>query len=236
MSHGFAIDLEAGVNRCHLQSQRKACKLPCWAGLPQICRDGTEVARYRLVRRVVKDEGPRCAFHLARELLCATTIAERTQTVSARVPCLGIQHHLLRCDVFRIWWEATTLRYARVGCGGSGCGGVSCSSFLSFSFSWILFFSFLFLLFKCFSCFFFSFFLYFFHMFYCWHYYQSLTVSSVVGAPWRCGVLTTWSGVAGIGLGRLLGREHASTPQSGVEAPRMLKLPRLYCCCCFGRS
>ena len=31
--------------------------------------------------------------------------------------------------------------------------------------------------------------------------------------------------------------EHASTPQSGVEAPRLLKrsLPRLYycCCCCF---
>ena len=36
-----------------------------------------------------------------------------------------------------------------------------------------------------------------------------------------------------IGLGRLLGEEHASTPQSGVEAPRLLKrsLPRLYCCC-----
>ena len=28
----------------------------------------------------------------------------------------------------------------------------------------------------------------------------------------------------------------ASTPLSGVEAPRLLKrsLPRLYCCCCFG--
>ena len=40
--------------------------------------------------------------------------------------------------------------------------------------------------------------------------------------------------MAGIGLGRLLGREHASTPQSGVEAPRLLKrsLPRLYYCCC----
>ena len=64
--------------------------------------------------------------------------------------------------------------------------------------------------------------------------YQSLTVSSEVGAPWRCGVLTTQGGIAGIGLGRLLGREHASTPQSGVEAPRLLKrsLPRLYCCCC----
>ena len=33
----------------------------------------------------------------------------------------------------------------------------------------------------------------------------------------------------------LLGGEHASTPQSGVEAPRLLKrsLPRLYYCCCW---
>ena len=71
-------------------------------------------------------------------------------------------------------------------------------------------------------------------MFYCWHWCQSLTVSSVVGAPWRCGVLTTLGGIAGNGLGRLLGREHASTPQSGAEAPPLLKrsLPRLYCCCC----
>ena len=46
----------------------------------------------------------------------------------------------------------------------------------------------------------------------------SKDVSSVVGAPWRCGVLTTQSGIAGIGLGHLLGREHDSTPQSGVEA------------------
>ena len=29
--------------------------------------------------------------------------------------------------------------------------------------------------------------------------------------------------MAGIGLGHLLGREHDSTPQSGVEAPRLLK-------------
>ena len=29
------------------------------------------------------------------------------------------------------------------------------------------------------------------NMFYCWHQYQSLTVSSVVGAPWRCRVFTT---------------------------------------------
>ena len=37
-------------------------------------------------------------------------------------------------------------------------------------------------------------------------------------------------------MGRLLGGEHASTPQCGVETPRLLKrsLPRLYyCCCCF---
>ena len=61
--------------------------------------------------------------------------------------------------------------------------------------------------------------------------------SSVVGASWRCGVVTTLSGIAGIGLGRLLGREHASTPQSGVGAPRLLKrsLARLYYCC-FGKG
>ena len=57
-----------------------------------------------------------------------------------------------------------------------------------------------------------------------------------MGAPWRCGVLTTYGGIGGIGLGHLPGREHASTPQSGVEAPRLLKrsLSRLhyYCCCC----
>ena len=67
--------------------------------------------------------------------------------------------------------------------------------------------------------------------------YQGLIkdFSSVVGAPWRCGVLTTQGGIAGIGLGRLLGREHASAPQSGVETPRLLKrnLSRLYYCCCF---
>ena len=33
--------------------------------------------------------------------------------------------------------------------------------------------------------------------------------------------MTTQGGIAVIGLGRLLGREHASTPQSGVEAPRL---------------
>ena len=31
--------------------------------------------------------------------------------------------------------------------------------------------------------------------------------------------------IAGIGLGRLLGREHASTLQSGVEAPRLKTEP-----------
>ena len=43
----------------------------------------------------------------------------------------------------------------------------------------------------------------------------------------------SWGGIAGIGLGRLLGGEHASTPQIGVGAPRLLKrsLSRFYCCC-----
>ena len=49
-------------------------------------------------------------------------------------------------------------------------------------------------------------------------------VSSMVGAPWRRGVLATWSGRAGIGVGHLLRRNHDSTPQSGVEAPRLFKL------------
>ena len=59
----------------------------------------------------------------------------------------------------------------------------------------------------------------------------------MVGAPWRCGVLTTEGGIAGIGLGYLLGSEHGSTPQSGVEATRLLKrsFSRLYCCCCCFR-
>ena len=37
---------------------------------------------------------------------------------------------------------------------------------------------------------------------------------------------------AGIGSGHLLGREHGSTPHSGVGAPRLLKwnLPRPCCC------
>ena len=46
------------------------------------------------------------------------------------------------------------------------------------------------------------------YIFHCWHQFQSLTVdvSSVVGAPWRCGVLTTWGGIAGMGLGHTLER------------------------------
>ena len=48
-------------------------------------------------------------------------------------------------------------------------------------------------------------------MFPCRHWSESLTfdVSSVVGAPWRCGVMTTLGGTAGIWLGRQLGRELA---------------------------
>ena len=70
------------------------------------------------------------------------------------------------------------------------------------------------------------------NMFHCWHLYQSLTVnvSSVVGAPWRCGILTTLGGIAGIGLGHLLGREHDSTPR--VEWRLLRGLSRLQCCCC----
>ena len=37
----------------------------------------------------------------------------------------------------------------------------------------------------------------------------------MIGAPWRCGVQTTEGGIARIGLGHLLGEEHASTHQSG---------------------
>ena len=70
-------------------------------------------------------------------------------------------------------------------------------------------------------------------MLYCWHEYQSYSVSSEVGAPWRCGVLTPLGGIAGIGLGRLFGGEHDSTPQSGVQVPRLLQrsLSGLYYCC-----
>ena len=89
------------------------------------------------------------------------------------------------------------------------------------------------------TCFSFLFFLYFFsNVFHYWHWHQSFIadVASVVGAPWRCGVLTTQGGKSGIGLGHSLGREHDSTPHSGVEAPTVSKmsLSRLdYCCCTF---
>ena len=48
-----------------------------------------------------------------------------------------------------------------------------------------------------------------------------MDVSSVGGAPWRCGVLTTLGGIAGIGLGHQHGREHESTPSewSGGSSP-----------------
>ena len=61
-----------------------------------------------------------------------------------------------------------------------------------------------------------------------------MDVSYEVGAPWRCGVLTTWGGIAVIGSGHLLWGEHDSTLQSGAEAPRLLKrsVPRLDHCCC----
>ena len=69
--------------------------------------------------------------------------------------------------------------------------------------------------------------------------FQSLPidVSSEIGAPWRCGVLTTQGGIAGIGSGHLLEREHDSTHQSEVEAPRERKrrVPKLDCCCCLRR-
>ena len=56
-----------------------------------------------------------------------------------------------------------------------------------------------------------------------------IDVSSVVGAPWRWGVLTTEGGVAGCGLGHLPGMIQLP----GVEVPRDTKRsdPRLdYCC------
>ena len=63
-------------------------------------------------------------------------------------------------------------------------------------------------------------------------------VSSVVGAPWRRGALTTLSGIAGIGLGHLLGSENDSTPQewSGGSCLSKRSLSRLYYCCCFWRE
>ena len=100
-------------------------------------------------------------------------------------------------------------------------------------------------LFSCFPLFLFSLFkqkmfLFFSFSFHCQHQYQNLTtdVSSVVGAPWRCGVLTTYGGIAGIGLGGPACLEEAmiQLPRSGAEPPRLLKrsLSRLCYCCCFG--
>ena len=93
---------------------------------------------------------------------------------------------------------------------------LSCFSFLLFHFSFFV---------VSLNCFLLFFFFFLSNMFDCWHKCQSLTldVSSVVSAPWRCGVLTTWGGIAGIGL--------------VVETPRLLarSLTRLLYCCCFRR-
>ena len=56
-------------------------------------------------------------------------------------------------------------------------------------------------------------------------------VSSVVGASWRCGVLTTQGRKAGIGWNHILGTEHDSAFQSGVEAARLLKRSLLRSAC-----
>ena len=57
----------------------------------------------------------------------------------------------------------------------------------------------------------------FFEKFHCWHQYQSLIVdvSFVVGAPGRCGVLTTSEGPAGIGFGPCLGECMIQIPRVG---------------------
>ena len=57
--------------------------------------------------------------------------------------------------------------------------------------------------------------------FHCWHQFQSLTVDvfSVVGAPWRCGVLTTYGGIAGVGPPAW--ESMIQLPKSEVEAPRL---------------
>ena len=46
-----------------------------------------------------------------------------------------------------------------------------------------------------------------------------IDVSSVVGAPWRCGVLTTQDGKAGIGLGHRLETEHNFPDWGGGSSP-----------------
>ena len=91
--------------------------------------------------------------------------------------------------------------------------------FISSFFDFLMFFIFSFFPKKKVSSF--LFFLYFFQIFLLLAFVSDFNCFFVVGAPQRCGVLTTQGGIAGIGLGRLLGGEHASTPQSGVEAPRL---------------
>ena len=51
----------------------------------------------------------------------------------------------------------------------------------------------------------------------------TVDVSSVVGAPWRCGVLTILGGIAGVGWDHVPGREHGSTLQSGVGGSSPVK-------------
>ena len=121
------------------------------------------------------------------------------------------------------------------------------SFFLLFSFSFFLIFSSFFDFFMFFifffhffrrKSFFFSFFLYFFHI----YFFLLALVSefncflrSLCSLEMRCPDdigRDSWDWVGPPAWG-----EHASTPQSGVEAPRLLKRsqPRLYCCCCcFG--
>ena len=66
----------------------------------------------------------------------------------------------------------------------------------------------------------FSFFLDLFYLFKYLNQGSTKDVSSVVGAPRRCGVLTTQGLIAGIGSGHQLGREHASTnsPEWGGDS------------------
>ena len=59
-------------------------------------------------------------------------------------------------------------------------------------------------------------------------------ISSAVGAPWRCGVVTTWGRIAGFGLSDLSwGRARFDSPKwGGGSSRKKLNVPRL-CCCCF---
>ena len=51
----------------------------------------------------------------------------------------------------------------------------------------------------------------------CWHEYQILTfdVSSIVGAPWRCAVLTAQGGIAGLGWATCCGQTMIQLPGVG---------------------